>query len=501
MSVESGKGVDMGEKLLEMVDICKSFPGVKALDRVSFNVNAGEIVALAGANGAGKSTLLKIVTGVYVRDSGSVRVMGEEVNFRRPADGKAHKIAAIYQELTVIPNLTVTENVFISEVLKHKTIDYAKYNKLTSELLEELGVSFKATDKVYKLSTANQQMVEIARAVNEQSRILIMDEPTSALTDQEKEHLFAIANKLKQKGLGLVFVSHRLKEMFELCDRVFVMKDGQTVGNYSMEEVDEARLVELMLSRSLNNFYCERHANLGDEILRVEHLKSGSKVRDVSFALRKGEILGITGLLGSGRSETVRCIFGIDRIEGGSIQYHGKRHRPGKPSEAVRSGIGLVPEDRKLLGLVLTMPIGDNIVLGSRMVRMLRRKREENAVAEEYAKRLDVVCVNMRQKVGYLSGGNQQKVIIAKWLLRSPQVLILDEPTKGIDVAAKAEIYRLIDEVAASGTAVIIISSELEEVMGVCDRAIVLYEGTSVGEVDKRDFSDTKLLNMSHNVI
>lgn len=490
---------DMSEKLLEMIDISKEFPGVKALDHVGFEIRSGEVVALAGANGAGKSTLLKIATGVYTKDAGIVKVMGKEVDFKKPADGKANKIASIYQELTVIPNLTVAENVFIGEIKKHPGINYKKYNERTQILLDELGVSFKAVDKVYKLSTANQQMVEIARAVNEESRVLIMDEPTSALTDAEKDHLFAIVKKLKAKGLGLVFVSHRLKEMFEICDRVFVMKDGQSVGNYDMKDVTENKLVELMLSRSLNNFYPKRIPRIGKEILKVEHLKSGTKVRDVSFDLREGEILGITGLLGSGRSETVRCIFGIDRIEEGTVCYFDKKQVFSNPIQAVKSGIGLVPEDRKRLGLVLNMPIGDNIVLGSSVVRWIRNHNEERKIENEYADRLNVKCVNTRQIVGYLSGGNQQKVIVAKWLLRDPKLLILDEPTKGIDVAAKAEIYKLINSVVENGTSVILISSELEEVMGVCDRAVVLYEGTTVGVVDKKDFSDSKLLSMSHN--
>lgn len=487
------------EKLIEMNNIMKSFPGVKALDNVSFSLNAGEILALAGANGAGKSTLIKIMTGVYTRDAGDVFVMGQPVHFQTPKEAKAMGIAAIYQELTVIPNLTVMENIFINEIAEKNVIDYKTYNQKAEKLLRDLDVEFRATDRVGKLSVANQQMVEIARAVNENSKVLIMDEPTSALTETEKEKLFSIVRGLRDKGVGVIFVTHRLKEMFELCSRVTIMKDGCLVGHYSMDELDEHGLVELMLSRSMSNFYPERHSNVGDVILQVKNLKCQNRVKDVSFELHKGEVLGLTGLLGSGRTESACCLFGILHPEAGEILLDGKPVKFRDPVDAVRHRIAMVPEDRKETGLVLNMSIVNNICFGSDVVGGIRNIKQENEIGDEYIKKLQVVCPNGKQKVGNLSGGNQQKVVIAKWLLRQAKIVILDEPTRGIDVAAKAEIYKLIDELAGEGTAVLVISSELEEIMGICDRAVVLYEGVTVGELDRSEFEESRLLQMSHN--
>ena len=487
------------ETLLEMKNISKSFPGVKALDNVSFDVRAGEVIALAGANGAGKSTLLKILTGVYTRDEGEVKVLGETVHFKNPEEGKRAGIAAIYQELTVIPNLTVCENIFISEMKDKFHINHRKYNAKAEELLRELDVSFHAKDKVADLTVANRQMVEIARAVNENSRILIMDEPTSALTNEEKDKLFSVAKSMREKGLGIVFVTHRMNDIFELCYRATVMKDGKLVGTYDIQDLDEGKIVELMLSRSLKSYFPEKHDAIGDVVLSVKNLRRGSKVKDVSFDLRKGEILGITGLLGSGRTETARCLFGVDKPESGDILLHGHKLKMHSPRDAVRNGIGLVSEDRKELGLVLNMAIGDNICFGSKEVKTIRNKAAERKTAEEYIAMLDVKCTGPKQAVGNLSGGNQQKVVIAKWLLRNCEVLILDEPTRGIDVSAKAEIYKLINRIAADGAAVIMISGEQDEIIGMCDRAVVLYEGTCVGELERSEFSEEKILQMSHN--
>lgn len=489
------------ETLLEMKNISKSFPGVKALDNVSFDVRAGEVIALAGANGAGKSTLLKILTGVYSRDEGDVKVLGETVHFKTPDEGKKHGIAAIYQELTVIPNLTVCENIFISEMKDKPYIDHRKYNAKAEALLRELNVSFHAKDKVSSLTVANRQMVEIARAVNENSRILIMDEPTSALTGEEKDKLFSVARELRKKGLGIIFVTHRMKEIFELCDRATVMKDGKLVGTYDIKDLNEDKIVELMLSRSMSAYFPEKTSKPGEVVLSVKNLRCGKKVKDVSFDLRKGEILGITGLLGSGRTETARCLFGVDKPEGGQILLHGTPLKMKSPKDAVRNRIGLVSEDRKDLGLVLNMGIGDNICFGSAVVSTFRNKKKEKTVAEEYIGKLNVKCTGPKQPVGNLSGGNQQKVVIAKWLLRDCEILILDEPTRGIDVSAKAEIYKLINAMAAENAAVIMISGEQDEIIGMCDRAVVLYEGTSVGELDRSQFSEEKILQMSHNYV
>lgn len=484
--------------LLEMKRINKSFPGVRALRNVDFDIRPGEVIALAGANGAGKSTLLKIVTGVYQKDSGEVRVMGKPVDYQTPAEGKRDGIAAIYQELTVIANLTATENIFISEIGKSAIIDYKNFNRRADELLERLEVGFTGRTRVGSLTVANQQMVEIARAVSEKSRILIMDEPTSALTDQEKEKLFSIVRKLKAQGMGIVFVTHRMKEIFEISDRVTIMKDGGLVGTYDIADLDESRLVELMIAKSMKTLFPKQSSTIGDAILCVEHLKSGNRVKDVSFELRRGEILGLTGLLGAGRTETVRCLFGLDPRDGGRVTLHGREIKFGSPCEAVRNGVALVSENRKEEGLVLNMSVGQNIILGSGVVKGYRDGSLETETALRYIDKLQVKCTGPKQAVENLSGGNQQKVVIAKWLLRNSDVLILDEPTRGIDVAAKAEVHKIISDLAVNGTSIILISSEHEEIIGMCDRAVVLYEGTDVGILERSEFSEEAIMHMSH---
>lgn len=486
------------EVLLDMKSVSKSFSGVRALNQVSIDVRAGEVLGLAGANGAGKSTLLKIATGVYSRDEGEVFVCGKPVNFKTPREGKDAGIVCIYQELTVIPNLSVAENIFISQMNREIVIDCKKYYERANQILQSLNITFDSRTKVGTLTVANQQMVEIARAISEKAKILIMDEPTSALTEPEKDKLFSLVNNLKKQGLGIVFVTHRMKEIFELCDRVSVMKDGNMLGTYDIHSLDEHRLVELMVSKQIDKFYQRVEKEIGDTILEVSHLSCGDRVKDVSFVLRKGEILGLTGLLGAGRTETVKCLFGLTQPDGGTIKLYGKEVKITSPCKATQLGFGLVPENRKEEGCILKMGIGLNIVFGSKVVTLIRRKKRERAVGQEYIKRLNVVCASELQAVGDLSGGNQQKVIIAKWLLRDADILILDEPTKGIDIAAKKEIHALIAELAKKGTSIIMISSEQDEIMGTCDRAVVLYEGVDVGELDACDFSEDVILHMSH---
>ncbi len=490
----------METALLEMRHINKAFPGVKALDHVDFDVRPGEVMALVGANGAGKSTLLKIVTGVYTRDAGKVVFMGKDVHFKTPEEGKQSGIAAIYQELTVIPNLTVAENIFISEIKNAPVIRYKKYNTRAETILEDLDVSFKATDKVSRLTVANRQMVEIARAITENSKLLIMDEPTSALTANETEKLFTIIRRFKEKGIGIVFVTHRMKEIFQIADRATVMKDGQLVGCYDIGDLNEEKLVELMIAKRMSVFFPKKESDIGDVILTVNNLKKGEKVKNVSFDLRKGEILGITGLLGSGRTEVARCLFGLDRPERGELVYKGKKLSFRSPADAVKTRFALVPEDRKETGLILRMNVGNNICFGSKVVRPFRNIKKEAEISKEYVDKLNVKCTGIRQHTADLSGGNQQKVIMAKWLLRDAEVLILDDPTRGIDVSAKAEIYSIISTLASQGVSIILISSEEEEIISMCDRAVVLYEGTSVGCIDRSEFSEERILQMSHNV-
>jgi ABC-type sugar transport system ATPase subunit len=484
--------------LLEMRGIYKSFPGVQALIDVNFDLRPGEVMALAGANGAGKSTLLKIVTGVYQRDAGEVMVRGAPVSYHTPAEGKKDGIAAIYQELTVIPNLTAAENIHIGEISQSTVIDYARFNRLTEDLLKKLDLDFDANTMVSSLTMANQQMVEIARAITEKSHILIMDEPSSALTEIEKEKLFDIVRRLKNQGMGIVFVTHRMKEIFEISDRVTVMKDGERVGCYDITDLNENKLVELMISRSIKSFFPKEAAAIGDTVLKVEHLQSGPRVKDVSFELKRGEILGLTGLLGAGRTETVRCIFGLDPMNSGNVWLFGREVNFQSPREAVMNGIALMSENRKEEGLVLNMSVAHNIILGSRLVRWIRNTLSETGVALEFMAKLNVKCTGPEQTVENLSGGNQQKVVIAKWLLRHSSILMLDEPTRGIDVAAKSEVHKIISDLAMDGTAIILISSEHDEIIGMCDRAVVLYEGISIGVIDRKEFSEEALMRMSH---
>lgn len=484
--------------LLEVKGVSKSFPGVKALQNVDFKVNAGEVVALIGANGAGKSTLLKIVTGVYKRDEGDVILYGQQVNFSSPSEGKENGIACIYQELAIVPNLNVCENIFLSQIKKKKIINYADYYRRADEILRDLGVTFSARDNAGALSIANQQMIEVARAISENAKILIMDEPTSSLTTKEKDTLFNIVRKLRDKGLGIVFVGHRLAEVFEISERCTIMKDGQLVGDYPIEALTEKKMIALMTGKSLESIFHEHESVIGEVALKVEHLKRGNKIKDVSFEVRQGEILGLTGLIGAGRTEIARCIFGVDRFDSGTITCGGTVLKVRSPEDAIRAGIAMVPENRKEEGLVLNMNVGENICLGSKVIKPIRQKSTEVKTAQEYIELLRVKCYSHKQKIMNLSGGNQQKAVISKCLLHNAKVLILDEPTRGIDVGSKSEIYALIGKLVQQNVAVILISSEFDEIQGLCDRAIVLYEGANMGELARKDITNERVLAMSH---
>ncbi|MHB1315995.1 MAG: sugar ABC transporter ATP-binding protein [Christensenellales bacterium] len=483
--------------ILELKDVSKEFPGVKALQNVSFTINEGEVVALIGANGAGKSTMLKTISGVFEKDSGEMYLYGEKVHFSRPAQAKAAGIATIYQELTIIPNLTIAENIFLSDFKNHAITDYKTLNKKAKEIMKNLALDLNPKMKASELSVANQQMVEIARAISEKARIFIMDEPTSALTSNEKDNLFKVVRSLKEQGLGIVFVSHRLNEVYEIAERVTILKNGRLVGHYNIKDLSEKKMVELMIGGVLDSFYPKKTVPVGDVVLKVENIKSGHRVKDVSFNVRKGEIVGLTGLLGAGRTETARCIFGLDKYTG-NVYYYGNIRKFRNPKQAANNRVALVPEDRKMYGLVLKMNITENICLGSKEIQFFRKKRTESQIACDNIKKLNIKCTSGKQKTLDLSGGNQQKVVISKWLLRNADIVILDEPTRGIDVEAKAEVHKLIGDIVEMGAAVILISSEFDEIMGLCDRAVVLFEGVVVGEVDRKDFSEERLMAMSH---
>jgi ABC-type sugar transport system ATPase subunit len=487
------------EALLEIREVSKTFPGVQALQKVDFTLQRGEVMALVGANGAGKSTLIKIITGVYQKDEGEMRLNGKTVHFAHPSEANRYGISTIYQELTVIPNLNVAENIFLKHIKqKAGLVDYRLMYESAGKILEELDLKLNVRTKVSSLPIADQQMVEIAKAIGEDAKIFIMDEPTSALTKDENDKLFAIIRSLKNKGAGIIFVSHRLSEVFEVADRVTILRDGKVVGHYAIEELSEKRLVELLVGKKLDQLFPKHEAEIGEVVLKVDNLRRGKRVQGISFELRRGEILGLTGLLGSGRTEVVRCIFGIDKPEGGSIHIKGRLRRIADPVEASNAGLALVPENRKEQGLVLQMHVADNICLGSKEVTLLRSKKREEGVASKFVKAFNIRCTHVRQVIKNLSGGNQQKTVISKWVSRNPEILILDEPTRGIDVSAKAEVHALIGQMVRNGVAVLLISSEFDEIMGLCDRAVVLYEGKVVGEIDRQNFSEEKLLAYAH---
>lgn len=484
--------------LLEVKGVSKGFPGVQALQNVDFHLDRGEVVALVGANGAGKSTLIKIITGIYHRDDGEMTINGESLNFARPSDAKQHGIATIYQELTVVPNLTVTENIFIKSIQDHTVVNYKELNRQAARILKELDLKFSPRAKVSSLAIADQQMVEIAKAICENAQILIMDEPTSALTVQEKEKLFSVVRGLRDKGVGIVFVSHRLNEIFEISSRTTILRDGKLVGDYPIEELSVGRIVELMVGRDLDKLFPKQEAVIGEVVLKVENLRRGKRVQGVSFELRKGEILGLTGLLGSGRTEVARCIFGIDKLEQGSVYVDGVLRKISSPREASRAGLSLVPEDRKEHGLVLTMNISDNICIGHETLSLLRNRKGEESLSKKFVDAFNIRCTSVRNIVRNLSGGNQQKAVVSRWLARNPKVLILDEPTRGIDVVAKAEVHALIGLMVQKGMSVILISSESDEIMGLCDRVVVLFEGQVVGGIERKNFSEETILAYSH---
>ena len=484
-------------EILKAVGMRKSFPGVVAVDKVDFEVYENEIVSLVGENGAGKSTLIKMLTGVLKPDEGRIYINGKEVSFRNPLDAFKYGISVIHQELNLAPNLTVYENVFLANEITRtgkkgifrRSHDDDMYRK-TQEILDMLGANFPPDAYVKDLSTAQMQMVEISKALVKNPRIIFMDEPTSSLTVSEVKILFDIIRRLKEEhGISIVFVSHRLEEVLEISDRVVIMRDGKRVASLTREEFDIDVIIRHMVGRDVEFFPHGIETKPGEVILKVENLRWKDKVKDVSFELRKGEVLGFAGLVGSGRTETMHLIFGAEKKEGGRIIYKGKEVEINSPKEAIAMGIGLIPEDRKLQGLVLKLTVRDNIVLPS--LDKLRRglivdERRSDRLAEDFVKRLNIKTPSIDKITETLSGGNQQKVVLAKWLALNSDVLIFDEPTRGIDVATKAEIHRMIRELAAQGKAVIMISSELPEILHLSDRIAVMWEGRIVNILDNK---------------
>lgn len=484
--------------ILQLRNITKTFPGVKALDNVHFDVYPGEVHALLGENGAGKSTLIKIVSGVYKPDDGEIRLDGEVVHFNNPREAQQRGIATIYQELSLYPALTVAENIFMGHApRRYGAIDWGAMNRKARELLDSLEIyDLDVGRNVGSLTVGNRQRVEIAKALSMNARILIMDEPTASLTEADVERLFSTVRLLRDRGVSIIYISHRLQEVFQLTDRVTVLRDGQYVDTRPTKEVTEDDLIAMMVGRSIDNLFPKLPAEIKSTVLEVRNLRRKPLTLDVSFSVRAGEIVGLAGLVGSGRSEVAQVIFGFTPAESGQILVEGKPVRISTPGAAMRHGIAYVPEDRGTQGLIKPMDVTQNLslaVLRSLSTASFIRRGEEVRLAERTIEKLGIRAYSVRQIVGKLSGGNQQKVVVGKWLASKPKVLIMDEPTRGIDVGAKSEIHRLMSELAQQGIAILMISSELPEILGMSDRILVMRQGRIVAEFTREEATQEKV--------
>ena len=488
--------------ILNMSDITKRFPGVLALDHVSLRVKKGEVHALLGENGAGKSTLMKILAGAYVKDEGEIEVFSKKTELGNPKAAENLGISIIYQELNLIPTLTVAENIFLGRYKMRGSIqvNWKEVYAAAEELLQELGVDVKATDYIRDLGIAQQQMVEVAKALSMKAKIIIMDEPSAPLTERETKNLFRIVKQLKESGVSIIYISHRLEEVLEICDRATVMRDGTTIKEIEIANVTMDEIIRLMVGRELKDKYPRIEKEIGKELFRVENLCAGSKVQNINFSVREGEVLCVGGLVGAGRTETVRAVFGLDAKTSGKIFIDEKECEIRNPKDAIRAGIGFVTEDRKGEGLILKLGVGENVTLAAldsfRSGIHLNLGKEKNTVSE-YVSRLNIKTPSIFQKVENLSGGNQQKVVLAKWLLSKCRVLILDEPTRGIDVGAKIEVYNLINELAKEGKAILVITSEIPELLGICDRVVVMARGRVSGTLTREEANQEAIMTLA----
>jgi ribose transport system ATP-binding protein len=491
----------MDDTILRMKSISKSFPGVQALEDVSLEVRRGEVHAILGENGAGKSTLMKILSGAYRRDTGEIELDGQPVEIHNPSHAQSLGIAMIYQEFNLAPHLSVEANIFIGREPRRGPfgiIDQRTIHQQSQKLIEQLGVELDVTQRINTLNVCQQQITEIAKALSMKSHVVIMDEPTSALSESEITTLFSVIRHLKQEGLGIIYISHNLGEVFEIADRITVLRDGKKIDTQNAKDVTPEEEVRKMVGRDIADMYAKREVPIGEVVLRVNGLSSGDILRQISFELRSGEVVGIAGLLGSGRTELIRAIFGADRKERGTVEVVGYKHKIDRIGDAIRAGIGLVPEDRKEQGLFLGMPVGPNISAASIQdvsYHGILDSRKERALASKYVEQLDIKITGLEQLVLNLSGGNQQKTVLAKWLARSPQILLLDDPTRGIDVGAKQAIYRLIGELAATGVGIVFVSSELPEILGISDRILVMGSGQLKGEFSRVEATQEKIMS------
>lgn len=482
--------------IIEMHGISKYYPGVIALDHVDLDIIEGEVHALAGKNGAGKSTLIKILGGAAKPDTGEILINGSRVTLHSPHDSIAAGIAIINQELMLVPDLSVTENILVGRLPKTRfgTVDWPEARKAAASALDQLGIELDLNVPVKKLSTAQQQAVEIAKALSRNARVLVMDEPTSSLPNKEVDHLLDTIRRLSKKGITIIYITHKLKEIFAVSDRITILRDGKKIETCPISEITDAKVVELMVGKSADAMFTKGAASVQEEpVLTVKNLTRAGAFSDISFTLKKGEILGIAGLLGSGRTEILRAIFGADPIDSGEIIVDGTRIVHPTVNEMIAHGISLAPEDRKLQGLVLSMNISDNINMAS-LKSAFRDLSGEKRVARDMFEKMGVKAPSINTLVSALSGGNQQKIVLSKWIATGPKVVLMDEPTRGIDVGAKADIYRLVEQLAALGVSVIIVSSEFPELLSVCDRIIVLHEGRQDAEFTYGNVDEETLL-------
>jgi ABC-type sugar transport system ATPase subunit len=488
--------------LVRMVGITKSFGAVAVLRGVDLTLAAGQVLALMGENGAGKSTLMRILMGIHQADRGSIELDGGAVAFRSPGEALRHRVAMIHQELNPVLDQPVFENLYLGRELRTRTglVDKRAMRAETRTLLDQLGLPVHPNTLLRELSVAQRQLVEIAKAISVGARVIVMDEPTSAITESEVETLFSEIRKLRARGVGIIYISHKMEEVFRISDAITVMRDGQVVATGPAEDFDRASLIREMVGRDLSDAFPKVDATLGEEALRAEGFHAGGRVRGAGITVRSGEIVGLAGLVGAGRSEFVECIFGVRRREAGRLFVRGHEVAIRSPRDAIRHRIAFITEDRKQTGLNLVGSVQDNLTTVT-LRQFARggflRPGRQRAAASRFVDRLRIRCAGLGQSVQFLSGGNQQKVVLGKWLLGDPDVIILDEPTRGIDVGAKREIYLLLGELVAQGKAVILISSEMPEVMGLADRIVVMAEGRVTGELARADFSQEQILHLA----
>ncbi len=507
------RGNQMEEKtaaaglVLDMQEITKRFPGVVALDKVSLTLKRGEVHALVGENGAGKSTMMKVLLGMYKPDGGKIIYKGQEVHFASPADALNAGISMIHQEISLIPTLSVAENIWIGREEKFGSLGFVNptaRGKAADELLARYGIELDSKKVVASLSVAQMQIVELMRAISYNAEIIIMDEPTSALSNEEIKKLYEIVGELKAAGTTIVFISHKLDEIFAICDRITVMRDGRGIGTYDIGEMDNRKLISLIAGRELSNTIPKTEPEIGEVIFECKHLSSPNGTKDVSFQLRKGEILGFAGLMGAGRTEIMRAIFGIDKLSGGEIYLEGNKVNLSSPQKAVKRGLGMITEDRLRMGILANLSVKFNTSIAylynhCRFLGFLKMKQEK-ADAAKVTKDLGTKTAGLDQRIADLSGGNQQKVIIGRWLMTNPKILIMDEPTRGIDVGAKSEIYRLMDDLVHQGMSIIMVSSEMYEVMGMSDRILVVRGGSIVAEYSREEAEQETIMRAAFGV-